>query len=80
MHQAAEVRYLAAQPEERGHGLLDDLAELTRLHPKSLVRLLGWADPEQRRRTRQHGRAYGARRMTRHVPSGRAWTMCAPSD
>jgi len=52
-------RYLAATREERGR-LLDELAELTGLHRKSVVRLLKGPSLERRRRERQRGRVYGA--------------------
>lgn len=51
-------RYLAATREERGR-LLDELAILTGLHRKSVVRLLRGATLERRPRRRQRGRAYG---------------------
>lgn len=52
-------RYLAATREERGR-LLDELAELTGLHRKSVVRLLRGPSLERQRRRRQRGRVYGA--------------------
>ena len=52
-------RYLAATREERGR-LLDELAELTGLHRKSVVRLLKGRTLERQRRQRQRGREYGA--------------------
>jgi hypothetical protein len=52
-------KYLAATREERSR-LLDDLAELTGLHRKSVVRLLKGRSLERRPRQRQRGRAYGA--------------------
>jgi hypothetical protein len=52
-------RYLAATREERGR-LLDELAELTGLHRKSVVRLLTGPSLERRPRRRQRGREYGA--------------------
>lgn len=51
-------RYLAATREERGR-LLDELAILTGLRRKSVVRLLRGATLERRPRRRQRGRAYG---------------------
>ena len=51
-------RYLAATREERGR-LLDDLAALTGLHRKSVVRLLAGPTLERQPRRRQRGRAYG---------------------
>ena len=52
-------RYLAASREERGR-LLDELAELTGLHRKSVVRLLKGPCLERQARRRERGRAYGA--------------------
>ena len=52
-------KYLAATREERSR-LLDDLAELTGLHRKSVVRLLKGPSLERQPRRRQRGRAYGA--------------------
>ena len=52
-------KYLAATRAERSR-LLDDLAELTGLHRKSVVRLLKGPSLERRRRQRQRGRVYGA--------------------
>jgi IS30 family transposase len=52
-------RYLAASREERSR-LLDELAELTGLHRKSVVRLLKGPSLERRPRRRQRGREYGA--------------------
>jgi hypothetical protein len=52
-------RYLAATREERSR-LLDDLAELTGLHRKSVVRLLKGRTLERQPRRRQRGRVYGA--------------------
>src|SRR5215207_8798502 len=52
-------RYLAASREERGR-LLDELAELTGLHRKSVVRLLKGPSLERRARRQQRGREYGA--------------------
>jgi hypothetical protein len=52
-------RYLAATREERSR-LLDELAELTGLHRKSVVRLLTGPSLERQRRRRQRGRVYGA--------------------
>jgi hypothetical protein len=52
-------RYLAATRVERSR-LLDDLAALTGLHRKSVVRLLKGRSLERRPRQRQRGRAYGA--------------------
>lgn len=52
-------RYLAATREERSR-LLDDLAVLTGLHRKSVVRLLNGLTLERRPRRRQRGREYGA--------------------
>ncbi len=52
-------RYLAATREERGR-LLDDLAVLTGLHRKSVVRLLNGLTLERQPRRRQRGREYGA--------------------
>jgi hypothetical protein len=52
-------RYLAATREERSR-LLDELAELTGLHRKSVVRLLKGPTLERQPRRRQRGRAYGA--------------------
>lgn len=51
-------RYLAASREERSR-LLDDLAALTGLHRKSVVRLLKGPTLERRPRPRQRGREYG---------------------
>src|SRR5215212_10232611 len=51
-------RHLAATREERGR-LLDDLAALTGLHRKSVVRLLTGLTLERRPRRRQRGREYG---------------------
>jgi hypothetical protein len=51
-------RYLAATREERGR-LLDELAVLTGLHRKSVVRLLTGPSLERQPRRRQRGRAYG---------------------
>src|SRR5439155_3007650 len=52
-------RYLAATREERGR-LLDDLAALTGLHRKSVVRQMKGASLERQPRRRQRGREYGA--------------------
>jgi len=52
-------RYLAASREERGR-LLDELAELTGLQRKSVVRLLKGPTLERQPRRQQRGRAYGA--------------------
>jgi hypothetical protein len=52
-------RYLAATREERSR-LLDDLAALTGLHRKSVVRLLKGPSLERQSRRRQRGRVYGA--------------------
>lgn len=52
-------RYLKATREERSR-LLDELAELTGLHRKSVVRLLKGVSLERRPRQRQRGREYGA--------------------
>jgi hypothetical protein len=52
-------RYLAADRRERSR-LLDDLAALTGLHRKSVVRLLKGGSLERRPRRRQRGRVYGA--------------------
>ena len=52
-------RYLAASREGRSR-LLDELAELTGLHRKSVVRLLKGPSLERRPRRRQRGRVYGA--------------------
>ena len=52
-------RYLTATREERSR-LLDDLAVLTGLHRKSVVRLLTGRTLERRPRRRQRGREYGA--------------------
>jgi hypothetical protein len=52
-------RYLAATREERSR-LLDDLAALTGLHRKSVVRLLKGPSLDRQRRHRQRGREYGA--------------------
>ena len=52
-------RYLAASRQERGR-LLDELAELTGLHRKSVVRLLKGPSPERQPRRQQRGREYGA--------------------
>lgn len=52
-------RYLAASREERSR-LLDELAELTGLHRKSVVRLLTGPSLERQPRRRQRGRVYGA--------------------
>jgi hypothetical protein len=52
-------RYLAATREERSR-LLDELVELTGLHPKSVVRLLKGPSLERQRRRRQREREYGA--------------------
>jgi hypothetical protein len=52
-------RYLAATREERSR-LLDELAELTGLHRKSVVRLLNGPTLERQARRRQRGRVYGA--------------------
>src|SRR5688572_1420712 len=52
-------RYLAATREERSR-LLDELAELTGLHRKSVVRLLKGPSLERQPRRRQRGRVYGA--------------------
>ncbi len=54
-----QARYLAATREERGR-LLDDLAVLTGLHRKSVVRLLNGLTLERQPRRRQRGREYGA--------------------
>src|ERR687890_41054 len=51
--------YLAAGREDRSR-LLDDLAALTGLHRKSVVRLLKGPSLERRPRRRQRGREYGA--------------------
>ena len=51
-------RYVAASREERSR-LLDDLAELTGLHRKSVVRLLKGPSLERQPRRRQRGREYG---------------------
>src|SRR6266542_222364 len=51
-------RYVAAGREERSR-LLDDLAELTWLHRKSVVRLLKGPSLERQPRRRERGRAYG---------------------
>jgi hypothetical protein len=51
-------RYLAAGREERGR-LLDELAELTGLHRKSVVRLLKGPTLERHARRQQRGREYG---------------------
>lgn len=52
-------RYLAASREERGR-LLDELAVLTGLHRKSVVRLLKGPSLERQPRRQQRGREYGA--------------------
>src|SRR3954454_7142242 len=52
-------RYLAASREERGRRL-DELAELTGLDRKSVVRLLKGASLERQPRRQQRGREYGA--------------------
>src|SRR4051794_39152575 len=52
-------RYLGASREERGR-LLDELAELTGLHRKSVVRLLKGPSLERQPRRQQRGREYGA--------------------
>lgn len=52
-------RYLAASREERGR-LLDELAELTGLHRKSVVRLMKGPTLERQARRQQRGREYGA--------------------
>ena len=52
-------RYLAASREERGR-LLGELAELTGLHRKSVVRLMKGPTLERRARRQQRGREYGA--------------------
>ena len=52
-------RYLAVDRGERGR-LLGHLEELTGLHRKSLIRLLGASDLGRQRRARQRGREYGA--------------------
>src|SRR3954452_22610685 len=54
-----QKRYLAASREERSR-LLDELAELTGLHRKSVVRLMKGASLERQPRRRQRGREYGA--------------------
>ncbi len=54
-----QERYLAADRAGRGR-LLDDLAALTGLHRKSVVRLLNGVTLERRPRRRQRGREYGA--------------------
>jgi hypothetical protein len=51
-------RYLAASREERSR-LLDELAELTGLHRKSVVRLLKGPSLARQPRRRQRGRVYG---------------------
>lgn len=52
-------RYLAADRQGRSR-LLDELAELTGLHRKSVVRLLKGRSLERQPRQRQRGREYGA--------------------
>src|SRR4051794_33722423 len=52
-------RYLGASREERGR-LLDELAELTGLHRKSVVRLLKGPSLERQPRRQQRGREDGA--------------------
>lgn len=52
-------RYLAATREERSR-LLDELAELTGLHRKSVVRLLKGPSLDRQPRRQQRGREYGA--------------------
>src|SRR3954467_11187298 len=52
-------RYLAASREERSR-LLDELAELTGLHRKSVVRLMKGPSLERQPRREQRGREYGA--------------------
>src|SRR5215216_3250885 len=51
-------RYLAATREERSR-LLDELAELTGLHRKSVVRLLKGPSLDRQPRVQQRGREYG---------------------
>jgi hypothetical protein len=52
-------RYLGASREARGR-LLDELAELTGLHRKSIVRLMKGPSLERQARRQQRGREYGA--------------------
>src|SRR5215218_7898096 len=52
-------RYLAATREERSR-LLDELAELTGLHRKSVVRLLKGPSLDRQPRRQQRGREYGS--------------------
>jgi hypothetical protein len=54
-----QKRYLGASRQERS-GLLDELALLTGLHRKSVVRLLKGGSLERQPRRRQRGRVYGA--------------------
>jgi hypothetical protein len=52
-------RYVKADRKERGR-LLEEMHEVTGMHRKSLIRLLGAADLSRKPRARQRGRKYGS--------------------